>query len=750
MYGRNFGQIANGNKKKRGVYLKGANFNVQNDDKRITPVRYNVQPLVQQSLDGIVYECIKPMILLMRSMGVLPLHPISETKQFKIAPILMIYSIILYIAMLSYVGYVKWDKVEIVRSTEEKFEEAVIDYLFSVYLFPVVLVPITWYECIKMASVFNDWHNFESIYKKLNAKNLPVFTGNKPLIVTIILPIVSCGSMVINHITMAHFRTIQIIPYCYINTITFILGGIWYLQCDIIARVAILIAHDFGKALRHIGPSQIIAEYRALWMLLSKIVRDVGMASYFALTFLCLYLFLIITLTIYGLLSQIQEGFGIKDIGLTITAGLAIAILYFICDEAHYASNSVKVLFQKKLLLVELSWMNDDAQQEIQMFLRATEMSETNMSLGGFFDVNRTLFKSLLATMVTYLVVLLQFQISLPEDNTDSVRTTFSPIEYVKTSGCESCLLRLTCRHFSSIIVIIEANFETGATNNTVQKTSFPPMHPRLSLNQQCSGVNHCSFVLTKDCPGADRLGFGTLNVKYACISERHITKYCNREILLPEPETLGISQGFIHNPGYPRFYLGKESCRWSIQAPLLQRIKIIIFDISLVGNPNINQCADVLDISDKGQSLHSTCTQQEPPIEIISLDESLNITLIPSRTESLLPTRGVLLYYTAVGCLTPNPPHNGYLVYRNNNIAEYSCCVGYVFLDTHSRGRTIKCLGYKWDTVLPMPDCKCVSETQQNRLTPTSTHSSNMVEENNVKEIVIPSIVQEKVSIAL
>lgn len=28
------------------------------------------------------------------------------------------------------------------------------------------------------------------------------------------------------------------------------------------------------------------------------------------------------------------------------------------------------------------------------MFLRATEMNSTNMSLGGFFDVNRNLFKS--------------------------------------------------------------------------------------------------------------------------------------------------------------------------------------------------------------------------------------------------------------------------------------------------------------------------------------------------------------------
>lgn len=38
--------------------------------------------------------------------------------------------------------------------------------------------------------------------------------------------------------------------------------------------------------------------------------------------------------------------------------------------------------------------MNIDAQTEINMFLRATEMNPSNINLGGFFDVNRTLFKS--------------------------------------------------------------------------------------------------------------------------------------------------------------------------------------------------------------------------------------------------------------------------------------------------------------------------------------------------------------------
>lgn len=133
----------------------------------------------------------------------------------------------------------------------------------------------------------------------------------------------------------------QVIPYCYVNTVTYIIGGVWFIQCDVLGKVSTIVAEDFQLALKNIGPSSQVADYRSLWMLLSKLIRDVGNASGYTVTFLCLYLFLVITLTIYGLLSQIQEGLGIKDIGLTVTASFAIAFLFFVCDEAHYASNCV-------------------------------------------------------------------------------------------------------------------------------------------------------------------------------------------------------------------------------------------------------------------------------------------------------------------------------------------------------------------------------------------------------------------------
>lgn len=92
------------------------------------------------------------------------------------------------------------------------------------------------------------------------------------------------------------------------------------------------------------GPAGKVAEYRALWLQLSKLARNTGVANCYTFTFVNLYLFLIITLSIYGLLSQISEGFGIKDIGLAVTACCSIFLLFFICDEAHYASHNVSTI----------------------------------------------------------------------------------------------------------------------------------------------------------------------------------------------------------------------------------------------------------------------------------------------------------------------------------------------------------------------------------------------------------------------
>ncbi|XP_055696779.1 gustatory and odorant receptor 24 [Phlebotomus papatasi] len=378
----------------------------------------------------IIYDNARPINIILKLMGALPItKPRPGENEYRVLSLTMFYSVTLLVALLTYVVFVVIKRIAIVRNLEGRFEEAVIAYLFIVNLLPVIIVPMMWYEATKVVVVWNHWSDFELLYFKVSKRPLAINLKTKALVIAILLPLLASLSVVVTHVTMVHFRISQVIPYCFLDTLTYMMGAYWYLSCETLSAAANVLAEDFQRALRHIGPAAMVADYRALWLRLSKLARDTGTATCYTFTFINLYLFLIITLSIYGLMSQLSEGFGIKDIGLAVTAFSSIGLLFFICDEAHYASHNVRTNFQKKLLMVELNWMNIDAQTEINMFLRATEMNPANINLGGFFDVNRNLFKSLLTTMVTYLVVLLQFQISIPDDTAAQSTTEIMPTE---------------------------------------------------------------------------------------------------------------------------------------------------------------------------------------------------------------------------------------------------------------------------------------------------------------------------------
>lgn len=126
----------------------------------IVPLHENL--IAPQINRDIVYENIKPVFTLLRVMGVLPLtRPSPGLNQFQIASPSMLYSIICYVCLIGYILYLSLNKVQILRTAEGKFEEAVIEYLFTVYLFPMMVVPILWYETRKIAGILNGWVDFE-------------------------------------------------------------------------------------------------------------------------------------------------------------------------------------------------------------------------------------------------------------------------------------------------------------------------------------------------------------------------------------------------------------------------------------------------------------------------------------------------------------------------------------------------------------------------------------------------------------
>lgn len=198
--------------RKRSLFLEGGQAYYRDPTpNRITKVApFNGAPdptkAFQNSKEAnsVLYNSLKPILTLLKIVGI---FPISNTGQlFHVTPQLFIYSVAVFFLTLGYIAYIRWGKIEKLRSVEGRFEEAVIDYLFTVYLLPIVINVVSWYEAKKQAKVLTNIVAFEKIYYRITKQKFVWFLGHKPMIVTVALPILAITTMVVTHVTMVHFK----------------------------------------------------------------------------------------------------------------------------------------------------------------------------------------------------------------------------------------------------------------------------------------------------------------------------------------------------------------------------------------------------------------------------------------------------------------------------------------------------------------------------------------------------------------
>ncbi|XP_022116387.2 uncharacterized protein LOC110994176 [Pieris rapae] len=265
----------------------------------------------------------------------------------------------------------------------------------------------------------------------------------------------------------------------------------------------------------------------------------------------------------------------------------------------------------------------------------------------------------------------------------------------------------------------------------------------RAPLSYRCTGVNHCNFRLAEDYPPSESWSPGVVYIKYACFDDSLSVHYCNREVQVADrgPE----SEGYIRTPGYPHFYVGDE-CRWKLRAHPEQRIRVTLLDVSLRSiGPFESNCTDYVAVHDSnGDSLLSSCDQVEMPLRLLSVTNTVEV-LVEARSKGAFPKRGVLLHYKSLGCVTVSAPSNGYIVYRNEDVAHYVCDVNFVFIDTRQRARILWCYDdNRWNDTVP----ECIEETTpqvvvRNYSVPEVDKDTKLPhnEGNMIVDIVIPSL---------
>ncbi|CAH0715653.1 unnamed protein product, partial [Brenthis ino] len=139
------------------------------------------------------------------------------------------------------------------------------------------------------------------------------------------------------------------------------------------------------------------------------------------------YRFFNITIAVYGALSEIVDhgfGFSFKEMGLFVDTLYCSTLLFIFADCSHKSTLKVAAGVQDTLLSIDVLSVDRPTQKEVYIyfltidhFIQAIEMNPAVVSLKGYAHVNRELLTSAISMIAIYLIVLLQFKISLPKDS---------------------------------------------------------------------------------------------------------------------------------------------------------------------------------------------------------------------------------------------------------------------------------------------------------------------------------------------
>ncbi|KAK0171806.1 hypothetical protein PV328_005206 [Microctonus aethiopoides] len=332
-------------------------------------------------------------------------------------------------------------------------------------------------------------------------------------------------------------------------------------------------------------------------------------------------------------------------------------------------------------------------------------------------------------------------------------------MEIVEEETCSDSVIRLTCRSLRAFVFLITAEYQRDNTQNCgyqvnkVKRTprfrlSYYTLHGnskfklrgnyikdeldedeqpivdlRKSFNRRCSGHHHCRVTIGEHHPGAAKWSPGNVRLKYACIPEIAVPKYCNLEVTINNGET-----GYIKSPGYPLYYPGEYSCGWTFQTDPGHKVLLVFHDLSIRSPEPNGNCVDIIRIRENGRTLFESCGTRIGT-KIISNSNKITLDLISS--SRLFPARGFLLKYEAIGC-PEVPTPNGSIITNDTVVSRtFQCNYGKVFPDTRQPTRTLDCHGGHWnESVENIPTCIASSTvilkstTDNNRLSNLSGDS--------------------------
>lgn len=301
-------------------------------------------------------------------------------------------------------------------NADKKFDEVIYSVIFMSILTPHFLLPFaSWRNGAQVAIFKNMWTSYQLRFLKVTGNTIEF-----PILMRITWGLCffswgcSIAIIISQYYLQPDFSFYHTFAYYHIIAMLNGFCSLWYINCTAFGLASRALSQQLKKILGEPKQSKKLAKLRNLWVDLSHMMQQLGKAYSNMYGIYCLVIFFTVIIATYGSLSEIiDHGLTFKELGLFIIVVYCMTLLFIICNEAHHASRRVGLNFQEILLNVNLTTVDIPTQREIEMFLVAIDKNPPTMNLDGYANINRELITANVSFMATYLVVLMQFKLTL-------------------------------------------------------------------------------------------------------------------------------------------------------------------------------------------------------------------------------------------------------------------------------------------------------------------------------------------------
>ncbi|KDR24348.1 gustatory and odorant receptor 24-like isoform X2 [Zootermopsis nevadensis] len=363
---------------------------------------------------------LKPLFIVMRFFGFLPIKLLFRgVSKFQLFSSIMAYSMCIYAVTTVIICFIVGDLSSVLFSGKIDFLNTIFYSMLILFMFTSISSPVLlWLDASNYVHYINKWTEFQILFLKVTHNRLSLNVKKRCIFHAIRCSTIGFAAIAF-HFSTPYIRIWQIPGFFYAITLVSCYLTLWITTCGNLSTAGKSLSRNFKEELRRkCYTAQSIGQYRILWLRLSQLVsRSGGAMEKTSCIFFAVYLF-IMTMSLYGFLYGItsEAEIPIQSIGMGIGTVTGGCTFYVTCNAAHKVHLNVKAEIEEELQLIMSSRENHDVLIEVNAFLNTISSHPPVISVAGFFDVNREMLRSYASTVVTYMIVLLQFGMGQPNN----------------------------------------------------------------------------------------------------------------------------------------------------------------------------------------------------------------------------------------------------------------------------------------------------------------------------------------------